>query len=141
MNVSGDAVGALQRFFKVPVEDLLIVVDEVNLPAGRLRLRGRGSAGGHNGRKSIIGALGTEGVARLRVGVGRGDPRRDLADHVLGKAAAEVGETLALATAAAADAAELFVVAPLEDVMRRVNAVKDEPATETGSAGETPNGA
>ena len=62
-----------------------MVADDVNLPLGRLRLRARGSAGGHNGLKSIIECLGTDEFPRLRVGVGRGDPRRDLADHVLAR--------------------------------------------------------
>ena len=69
MNLSGQAVGELQRYFKI--DDVLIVVDEVNLPLGKLRARARGSAGGHNGLKSVIAHLG-EDVPRLRVGVGRG---------------------------------------------------------------------
>jgi PTH1 family peptidyl-tRNA hydrolase len=122
MNVSGDAVGALQRYFRVPVEDMLVVVDDVALPAGRLRVRRSGSAGGHNGLKSIIACLGTDGFARLRVGVGRGDPRRDLSDHVLSRVTGELRETLAGATTQAADAAELFLAAPIEELMKRFNA-------------------
>lgn len=122
MNVSGDAVGALQRYFRIPLEDLLVVVDDVALPAGRLRVRRSGSAGGHNGLKSIIASLGTDGFARLRVGVGRGDPRRDLSDHVLSRVTGELRETLDGATAQAADAAELFLAAPVEEVMKRFNA-------------------
>jgi peptidyl-tRNA hydrolase, PTH1 family len=122
MNVSGDAVGALQRYFRVAVEDMLVVVDDVALPAGRLRVRRSGSAGGHNGLKSIIACLGTDGFARLRVGVGRGDPRRDLSDHVLSRVTGELRETLVEATAKAADAAELFLAAPIEEVMKRFNA-------------------
>jgi PTH1 family peptidyl-tRNA hydrolase len=122
MNVSGDAVGALQRYFRIPLEDLLVVVDDVALPAGRLRVRRSGSAGGHNGLKSIIACLGTDGFARLRVGVGRGDPRRDLSDHVLSRVTGELRETLDGATAQAADAAELFLAAPVEEVMKRFNA-------------------
>ena len=70
MNDSGQAVGALSRYFKIDPADLLIVVDEVQLPLGRLRVRTRGSAGGHNGLKSVIAHLGEE-FARLRIGVGR----------------------------------------------------------------------
>ena len=128
MNVSGDAVGALQRYFRIPVEDLLVVVDDVALPAGRLRVRRSGSAGGHNGLKSIIGCLGTDGFARLRVGVGRGDPRRDLSDHVLSRVTGELRETLVEATAKAADAAELFLAAPIEEVMKRFNAAPKSEA-------------
>ena len=76
MNLSGEAVGGLARFYKVDPSDILVVADDVNLPLGRLRLRARGSAGGHNGFKSIIGCLGTDAFPRLRVGVGRGDPAR-----------------------------------------------------------------
>ena len=138
MNVSGDAVGALLRYFRVPVEDLLVVVDDVALPAGRLRVRRGGSAGGHNGLKSIIACLGTDGFARLRVGVGRGDPRRDLSDHVLSRVTGELRETLVEATAKAADAAELFLASSVEEVMLRFNAAPkadtgDGPAAERGT--------
>ena len=84
MNNSGDPVSALARYYDISIGDLLVVVDEVALPFGRLRARARGSAGGHNGLKSVIQHLGSE-FPRLRVGVGRGDSRRDLADHVLSR--------------------------------------------------------
>jgi peptidyl-tRNA hydrolase, PTH1 family len=128
MNVSGEAVGALQRYYRIELEDVLIVVDDAALPAGRLRIRRSGSAGGHNGLKSIIACLGTEQFARLRVGVGRGDGRRDLADHVLSRVAVEAQEVLAEATGLAADATELFIQAPIEELMKRYNAApkKDE---------------
>jgi peptidyl-tRNA hydrolase, PTH1 family len=140
MNVSGDAVGALQRYFRIPLEDLLVVVDDVALPAGRLRVRRSGSAGGHNGLKSIIACLGTDGFARLRVGVGRGDPQRDLSNHVLSRVAGDLLETLAAATGQAADAAELFLEAPIEELMKRFNAAPkadddngDGPSAERGT--------
>src|SRR5580765_111650 len=76
MNLSGQAVGELARYFKIDLGDLLIVVDEVQLPLGKLRARARGSAGGHNGLKSAIAHLG-EDFARLRLGVGRGEQHRD----------------------------------------------------------------
>ena len=82
MNLSGQAIGELLRYFKIEVGDLLVVVDEVQLPLGKLRARARGSAGGHNGLKSVIAHLGDE-FARLRIGVGRGAGNRDLADQVL----------------------------------------------------------
>src|SRR5262245_37893186 len=84
MNRSGDAVAGLTRYFDVPFESLLVVIDEADLPFTRLRARARGSAGGHNGLKSVIERLGTTDFSRLRLGVGR-DGRRDLADHVLAK--------------------------------------------------------
>ena len=83
MNLSGYAVGDLLRYYKVDLADLLVIVDEAQLELGRLRTRGGGLAGGHNGLKSLIEQLGTDEFARLRFGVGRGDARRDLADHVL----------------------------------------------------------
>jgi peptidyl-tRNA hydrolase, PTH1 family len=121
MNVSGRAVGELQRYFKIDVDAVLIIVDDVNLPAGQLRARRGGSAGGHNGLKSIIDGLATDQFPRLRVGVGRGDPRRDLADHVLARVTPDLKETLATAVDAAASAAELFVTDGIEEVMNRFN--------------------
>ena len=105
--------------------DLFVIVDDVNLELGRLRARPSGSAGGHNGLKSIIGALGTEEFARLRVGVGRGDARRDLADHVLATVRAGRTDRIAEATARAADAAELFVAEGIVPVMNRFNRKED----------------
>jgi peptidyl-tRNA hydrolase, PTH1 family len=128
MNLSGRAVGDLQRFFKIDLADLLIVTDDVNLPAGQLRARRGGSAGGHNGLKSIIELLGTDQFPRLRVGVGRGDPRRELSDRVLGRAEPDEREILAEATVLAADAAELFITHGIADVMNRFNRRKEREA-------------
>ena len=125
MNLSGRAIGDLLRFYKVPAPDLLVVVDEVQLEVGRLRARGRGSAGGHNGLKSIIGLLGTEEFARLRIGVGRGDARRDLADHVLATFAPDERALVTETVAKAADAAELFVADGIGPVMNTYNRKED----------------
>jgi PTH1 family peptidyl-tRNA hydrolase len=126
MNASGEAVGELLRYFKIDVADLLVVVDEIQLPLGKLRARTRGSAGGHNGLKSIIQHVGDD-FARLRLGVGRGDARRDLADHVLTKfekdEAADVERMIARAT----DATEVFVTAGIAAVMNQFNG--GDPAT------------
>jgi peptidyl-tRNA hydrolase, PTH1 family len=121
MNRSGDAVAPLARYFDIAADDLLVVVDEAALPFGRLRARARGSAGGHNGLKSIIDRLGTQEFSRLRLGVGRGDARRDLANHVL--STFEPGERAELETfiARAADAAEMFAVEGIEKVMNTYN--------------------
>ena len=121
MNRSGDAVAALIRYYDVDVADLLVVVDEAALAFGRLRARMRGSGGGHNGLKSTIERLGTTEFARLRLGVGRGDPRRDLADHVLARF--EPGERAELEgfITLAADAAEMFAVEGIEKVMNTYN--------------------
>ena len=122
MNRSGGAIGDLLRFYKIPVEDLLVVVDEVALPAGQLRARPAGSAGGHNGIESIIGVLGTERFARLRIGVGRGDPRRDLADHVLSAIPPEIRSVVDDAVIRAADAVECFARDGIEKTMQVFNA-------------------
>ena len=121
MNRSGDAVAALMRYYDITPGDLLVVVDEAALPFGKIRARARGSAGGHNGLKSVIERIGTTEFARLRLGVGRGDLRRDLADHVL--ATFEPGERaeLEMFIARAADAAEMFAVAGIDQVMNTYN--------------------
>ena len=129
MNRSGEAVAALAHYFDVAVADLLVVVDEVALPFGRLRARARGSAGGHNGLKSVAERLGTVDFPRLRLGVGRGDSRRDLADHVLSRF--EPGERAELESfiTRAADAAEMFAARDIAAVMNTYN--PDVAASET----------
>jgi PTH1 family peptidyl-tRNA hydrolase len=138
MNGSGEAIGGLVRYFKIDPADLLVVVDEVQLPLAKLRARPRGSAGGHNGLKSIVGRLGQE-FSRLRVGVGRGDDRRDLADHVLARFEASEAADVEAMTIRAADAIETFLKDGIEAVMNRFNAPgerdekgeKDEPIDKT----------
>jgi PTH1 family peptidyl-tRNA hydrolase len=129
MNRSGDVVAALLRYYDIPPAELLVVVDEVALPFTRLRARPSGSAGGHNGLKSVIERLGTTEFPRLRLGVGRGDARRDLADHVL--STFERGERAELESfiARAADAAEMFAAAGILKVMNAYN--PDVAASET----------
>jgi PTH1 family peptidyl-tRNA hydrolase len=120
MNASGEAVGGLMRYFKIEPADVLVIVDEVQLPLARLRTRARGSAGGHNGLKSIVEHLG-EDFARLRVGVGRGDERRDLADHVLTRFEKDESADVERMTARAAEAAEMFIASGIEAVMNGFN--------------------
>ncbi len=121
MNLSGFAVSEVARYFRIALDDILVVADDVNLPLGKLRARPSGSAGGHNGFRSIIEQLGTTGFARLRVGVGRGDPRRDLADHVLAGFDEDERPVAADAVGRAADASELFAAEGIEKVMNRFN--------------------
>jgi PTH1 family peptidyl-tRNA hydrolase len=121
MNLSGHAIGDLIRYFKIELPDVLIVVDEVQLELGRLRARPNGSAGGHNGLKSLIEQLGTDQFARLRLGVGRGDSRRDLADHVLATFEVDERPVIAEAIARAADATEAFVADGIGAVMNTFN--------------------
>jgi len=125
MNLSGYAVLGLLQFFKVEPVDFIVVVDDVNLELGRLRARSSGSAGGHNGLKSIIETLGTEEFARLRIGVGRGEARRDLADHVTAKFDPEERTDAAEAAGRAADAVELFIAEGIAPVMNRFNRKED----------------
>lgn len=121
MNLSGGAVGELVRYYRFALDDVLVVADDVNLPLGRLRARRGGSAGGHNGLQSVIELLGTDRFARLRVGVDRGDQRRDLASHVLaGFEAAEL-ETIREAIAEAGDAVEVFAASGIDVMMNRFN--------------------
>jgi PTH1 family peptidyl-tRNA hydrolase len=126
MNLSGQAVGELARYFKIDLADLLIVVDEVQLPLGKLRARARGSAGGHNGLKSVIAHLGDE-FSRLRVGVGRGEGQRNLADHVLSRFEKDEAAEVERMTARAADATEMFITSGIGAVMNTFNG--GDPAT------------
>jgi len=128
MNLSGEALGELLRYFKIDVADLLVVVDEIQLPLGKLRARVRGSAGGHNGLKSVIQYVG-EDFARLRLGVGRGDARRDLADHVLSKFEKDEAADVERMIARAADASDVFVTAGIAAVMNQFNG-GDQATTE-----------
>lgn len=129
MNLSGQAVAGLAGFYKIDPADVLVVTDDVALPLGRLRVRPEGGAGGHNGLKSIIQHLGTQAFPRVRVGVGRGDDRRDLADHVLGRFEAGERDTVSAAVLRAADASEKFLAEGIERVMSAFNAVQQtDPA-------------
>jgi len=125
MNLSGEAVAEVVRFYKVPIGDVLIVCDDVNLPLGRLRARGSGSEGGHNGLKSIAQHLGTVEYPRLRIGVGRGDARRDLADHVLARFEPAEAGPVAEAVSRAADAADLWIGDGLVKMMNSFNRADD----------------
>jgi PTH1 family peptidyl-tRNA hydrolase len=127
MNLSGPAIVGLLQFYKIDVPDAFVIVDDINLELGRLRARAAGSAGGHNGLKSIIEALGTMEFARLRIGVGRGDARRDLADHVLARFEPDERPILAEAVGRSADAADLFVAEGIGPVMNRFNRREDRP--------------
>jgi PTH1 family peptidyl-tRNA hydrolase len=133
MNHSGYAVSRLVQFFQIELADLLVVVDEAALALGRIRVRARGSAGGHNGLKSIVEQLGSSEFGRLRVGIGRGDARRDLADHVLSTFDPEERETMLAAVQRAADASEMFVTEGVERVMNTFNAATDKQQEDTGA--------
>ena len=126
MNLSGQALGELLRYFKIDAADLLVIVDEIQLPLAKLRARAGGSAGGHNGLKSIIEHVGAD-FSRLRIGVGRGDERRDLADHVLARFEKDETADVDRMTGRAADAAEMFITSGIAAVMNGFNG--GDPAT------------
>lgn len=122
MNASGQAVAPLCAKYGVnPQQDLLAVVDDVALPFGRLRLRGKGSSGGHNGLKSLAEKLKTEHYARLRIGIRPEHPIHDLAAFVLSNFSAAERSALPELTARAADAVEAWVQYGLEPTMARFN--------------------
>jgi len=125
MNLSGSAVRDVASFHKVTSPDLLVVVDDADLPLGRLRIRRRGSAGGHNGLKSVIQELGTVEFPRLRIGVGR--QPGELKNHVLGRFDAEEKAKIGAAVGRAADAAELFA---REDILAAMNMFNAAQAAE-----------
>ena len=132
MNLSGDAVQGLAHYFRIETPDFLIVADDVHLPLGRLRARKSGTEGGHNGLRSVILRLGTIDFPRLRVGVGRGDARRELADHVLSRFDTDEIPGIEAAIARAADAAETFIADGIDVVMNRFNRAPDAPEGEAG---------
>ena len=122
MNLSGEAVGEAARFYKIPPERVLVISDDVSLPIGKLRIRKGGSAGGHNGLKSIIQHLGTDQFPRVRVGVGqKPHPDYDLADWVLGKFQGENKKVMDEAVKRAADAVECILKEGADRAMNRFN--------------------
>jgi len=120
MNLSGQSVRPLLDFYKVPVEDLLVVCDDVNLPLGKLRFRATGSHGGHNGLRNIQQHLGTPDYARLRIGVGAAD--KDLVNHVLSRFKPSELPVITDAAALAAQAAALWIDKGVAVCMNRYNA-------------------
>lgn len=121
MNLSGKSVWPLVDFYKLPLEDLLVVCDDLNLDVGRLRLRASGSAGGQKGLQNIIQVLGSEEFARLRIGIGRPPGRMDSADYVLARFLSEERETIEHAILDAADGVEIWVNDGCERAMNKVN--------------------
>ena len=122
MNLSGQAVSEAARFYKIPADHVLVISDDVSLPAGKLRIRGGGSAGGHNGLKNIILHLGTENFPRLRVGVGSPPhPDYDMADWVLSSFKGKDAEDILAAAARAAEAVECYITKGADRAMNLYN--------------------
>ncbi len=122
MNLSGEAVAEAAHFYRLMPEQVLVVSDEVSLPIGKLRIRQKGSAGGHNGLKSVIARLGSDAFPRIRIGVGAPPhPDYDMADWVLSVFRDRDLEDMLAATDRAADAAICFITDGPERAMNRFN--------------------
>jgi len=122
MNLSGNSAQSLIHYFKIPLDRIIIVSDDLALPLGRLRLRGEGSAGGHNGLKSILESLGTNQFARLRLGLGGTPPGYATADFVLAGFKAEELEAVAACVARAGKVLSLWITDGWEAALRAANA-------------------
>ena len=123
MNLSGESIRSLVDYYKIAEEhELIVIYDDINLGVGQLRIREKGSAGGHNGIKNIIACLGTQVFPRIRVGVGeKPHPDYDMADWVLGKFQGEDQKTISLAVKRAADAVECLIQDGIDRAMNRFN--------------------
>ena len=122
MNLSGEAVIAAVKFYKIPADHVLVVMDDVALPAGKLRIRAKGSAGGHNGIKSIIQHLQTEQFPRIKIGVGSPPhPDYDMADWVMGKFQGQDAEAVADAVKRAAHAIPVLIEEGVAAAMNQFN--------------------
>lgn len=122
MNLSGQAVGQAARFYKIPPERIIVVSDEIALPMGKLRIRQKGSAGGHNGLKSIIASLGTEQFPRVRMGVGAPpNPDFDMPSWVLSVFRGHDLDTMLDAAGRAAQAVECYIAEGAERAMGKFN--------------------
>jgi peptidyl-tRNA hydrolase, PTH1 family len=123
MNLSGQAVGSLVRFYKAPLAHLLVAYDDVDLPLGTIRIRPDGGSAGHKGMESIIDRLGTQEFPRLRLGVGRPPGRMEAKDYVLQDFSSGETELLKLTLDRAAEAALVFVSEGLDAAMNKFNGV------------------
>lgn len=121
MNLSGRAVRAVVDFYKLAVADVLVVCDDLNLEPGRLRLRGSGSAGGQKGLQDIINHLGTQEIARLRIGIGRPPGRMDAASYVLQRINEADRESIDVAVVEAAEAVGRWATEGIQKAMNAVN--------------------
>ena len=137
MNLSGEAVSAIARFYKIETPDILIVLDDIALPVGRLRLRFKGSSGGQNGLDNIIKHLGTQEVLRVRIGVGNAPPG-DMRGHVLSRFRKEEQMLVEEAVQIAADAIECAVNEGFDIAMNRFN-ISDAPPDKDKSKGKADN--
>jgi len=125
MNLSGNAVGQITGFYRLPPDRMMVAVDDADLPFGEIRLRPGGSSGGHHGLESIEQHLGSREFARLRIGIGRRDGARQITGHVLGKFDANESGQLEKVLERAADQVECWLDAGLQKAMSRFNGLAD----------------
>ena len=121
MNESGRCVGELVRFYKIDLDHLIVVYDDIDLDPGHLRIRKKGGAGTHNGMKSVVASLGGGDFPRIRIGVGAQPPQWDLADYVLENLSGDAEKTIKAAVEQAAKAAEMIVKDGVDLTMNRMN--------------------
>jgi PTH1 family peptidyl-tRNA hydrolase len=124
MNLSGECVGSIVRYYKVENEDVLVIADDLSLPVGTMRFRAKGSSGGHNGLKSIISHLHGDDFPRIKIGIGRGG---DVIDHVLGQFDEDEWDIVSKMLEKAKEAALLWVNEGEEAVMNRFNVYSKLP--------------
>ena len=131
MNLSGEAVGRLKEFFRVPLTHLLMIVDDADLPLGEIRLRKQGSSGGHHGLESVEQQLGTRVYPRLRIGIGRTvNGGREISGHVLSRFSAAEAGLMEKVLDRAAGQAECWLDAGIEKAMSQFNGVVENSGTE-----------
>ena len=124
MNLSGESIREAVDYYKIDPEDIIVIYDDISLDPGQLRIRLKGSAGGHNGIKNIIAHLGTQEFPRIKVGVGAKPPKMDLADYVLSRFGAEEQKIMDEAFGEAAEAAVMMMTTGAERAMNHYNAKK-----------------
>lgn len=124
MNLSGESVRELVDFYKIEPEDVIVIFDDISLPVGQLRLRKKGSAGGHNGIKNIIAHLGSQDFPRIKIGVGEKPAGWDLKDHVLGAFSKEDEPLVKESIENAADACKIMLTDGIESAMNIYNQKK-----------------
>jgi peptidyl-tRNA hydrolase, PTH1 family len=125
MNLSGETVGRLKDFYQLPLKQLLVAVDDADLPFGEIRLRANGSSGGHHGLESIEQHLSSREFARLRIGIGRKDSSREITNYVLGKFDSSENELLEKVLERASNQIETWLEAGIEKAMNQFNGVVD----------------
>ncbi|CAM5778139.1 MULTISPECIES: aminoacyl-tRNA hydrolase [Brevibacillus] len=126
MNLSGESIAEILKFYKLTPEDVVVIYDDLDLPPGQLRLREKGSAGGHNGIKSLILHMGTQEFKRIKIGIGRPEPGRSVSDYVLHPFSTAERPLIDEAAELAAAAAAMWTKEPFVKVMNQYNVSKKQ---------------